>query len=925
MAKLYKFLVFALMLVATTTLYAQNYTVSGVVTNAQTGEKLIGANVILVGTSLGAASDQNGKYSISAPAGNYTLRVSYIGYATQKVQVNLNNNAKVNVDLTVTEFTLSLNVIADRAKERETPVAFSNVTKKDMELMLGSQDIPMVLNTTPSVYATMQGGGAGDARINVRGFNQRNVAIMINGVPVNDMENGWVYWSNWDGVGDATSSIQVQRGLSAVNLATPSIGGTINIITDPTAQKFGVKYKQEFGNDAFLKSTLSFNSGLVNKKFAINGTIVRKTGDGTISKAWTDSWAYYFGATYNINSKNRIELYALGAPQRHGQNLYKQNIAAYSQSFASGLPDYNKAAFSKFHQTKAGRLYNQNWQNVNPSYSGKQWWNGATHNRYNSNFINERENYFHKPIINFNWYSQFSNKVSLYTTMYWSGGKGGGSGTYGNVYRRDANGKLGDKSYKFYYGPSPWSWDWNQTIAMNSGAAGNYYVDKRKIAKVDGQSIGILRNSVNQQWTIGAISKAFINFSENFKMSFGIDWRKAEIEHFREVRDLLGGKFYNYTGNDFDTTPAQQRKGLGDKIAYYNTNTVDWLGFYGQGEYTKDKWTVYATYGWSTIKYSYLNHFKKDPKTGKALFTQSGNINGYQLKGGVSYRATGNVDLYANVGLVHKVPILDKVIDDRGSGALSKNPANEKFTSYEFGLNLRSTDGRITAKFNYYYTRWNDRSFTKFVRNADGSDGLLSLFGVNQKNSGLEFESAWQPNRYFRLDAAASIGSWNLTNDPNGVYTDYASGVPVQKKYNLYLKGIKVGDAPQTQLALAGSILPVYGMTIQAVYRYYSNYYANWDPLSRSNPNDRGQSWKIPNYGLVDFNFSYDLPLNFKSIGIQIFAHVYNVFDKLYVSDAVDNSRYNAYTSDGKNHKADDAEVFMGIPRIFNLGVRVSL
>ena len=105
------------------------------------------------------------------------------------------------------------------------------LVKKKWKFSLGSQDIPMILNTTPSVYATQQGGGAGDARINVRGFNQRNVAVMINGVPQNDMENGWVYWSNWDGVGDATSSIQMQRGLSAVNLATPSIGGTMNIIT----------------------------------------------------------------------------------------------------------------------------------------------------------------------------------------------------------------------------------------------------------------------------------------------------------------------------------------------------------------------------------------------------------------------------------------------------------------------------------------------------------------------------------------------------------------------------------------------------------------------------------------------------------------------------------------------------------------------
>ena len=125
----------------------------------------------------------------------------------------------MNFALKNTNLLLCVTVISDRAKERETPVAFTNIDKRQMEFNLGSKDIPSVLNTAPSVFATGQGGGAGDARINVRGFNQRNVGVMINGIPINDMENGWVYWSNWDGLGDATSSIQIQRGLSAVNLS----------------------------------------------------------------------------------------------------------------------------------------------------------------------------------------------------------------------------------------------------------------------------------------------------------------------------------------------------------------------------------------------------------------------------------------------------------------------------------------------------------------------------------------------------------------------------------------------------------------------------------------------------------------------------------------------------------------------------------
>ncbi|RMI20779.1 MAG: PEGA domain-containing protein, partial [Calditrichaeota bacterium] len=332
-------------------------TIRGIVKDSDTQEPLIGANVVVEGTAMGATTDYEGFFLIEGvPEGQYTVTISYIGYKEYQEQVNVGAGETVTLNVVLTPIALSakaINVVADRAIERETPVAFTNVRKVEIQARLGSQDIPMVLNTTPSVYATPQGGGAGDARINVRGFDQRNVAIMINGVPVNDMENGWVYWSNWDGVGDATSSIQIQRGLSAVNLATPSIGGTMNIITDPAAVQAGGVFKQELGAGNFIKSTLVLNTGLLNDKYAFSFAVVRKTGDGIVDATWTDAWAYYFGAVYNINPKNRLEFYALGAPQRHGQNLYKQNIAVYSRKLAESLSDYDPEAFTKYNE--AGR------------------------------------------------------------------------------------------------------------------------------------------------------------------------------------------------------------------------------------------------------------------------------------------------------------------------------------------------------------------------------------------------------------------------------------------------------------------------------------------------------------------------------------------------------------------------------------------
>lgn len=184
-------------------------TISGTVTDAETGETLIGASVVLVGTTIGSATDADGMYIINnVTPGSYGLTVSFIGFVSKTRSVSVGSTT-VTVNFAIdpaNQALAALEVFASRAIDRKTPVAYSNIDKAQMRQQLGSRDIPLILNTTPSVYATAQGGGAGDARINVRGFDQRNVSVMINGVPVNDMENGWVYWSNWDGVGDATSS-----------------------------------------------------------------------------------------------------------------------------------------------------------------------------------------------------------------------------------------------------------------------------------------------------------------------------------------------------------------------------------------------------------------------------------------------------------------------------------------------------------------------------------------------------------------------------------------------------------------------------------------------------------------------------------------------------------------------------------------------
>ena len=121
-------------------------------------------------------------------------------------------------------------VTSQMAVARKTPVAVSQVPMSFIEEKIGTQEFPEILKSTPGVHANKEGGGYGDSEIYMRGFDNTNIAVMVNGVPMNDMENQNVYWSNWAGLTDVTRTMQTQRGLGASKVSAPSVGGTINII-----------------------------------------------------------------------------------------------------------------------------------------------------------------------------------------------------------------------------------------------------------------------------------------------------------------------------------------------------------------------------------------------------------------------------------------------------------------------------------------------------------------------------------------------------------------------------------------------------------------------------------------------------------------------------------------------------------------------
>lgn len=873
------------------------YSVTGVIAALDTNESLPGATVILEGSSRGTTSDTDGYYTLSdLSPGTYTVTVSFVGYleASQVVTIR---GTDVKLDFEIESISVALEgleIFSSRALALQTPVSFTTLERAELQRDLGSRDVPLVLNSVPSVYSTVQGGGAGDARVNVRGFNQRNVAIMINGIPVNDMENGWLYWSNWDGLGEVVNSIQVQRGLSIVTLATPSIGGTMNILTDPARNTRQVLLKQEFGNDGLRKTSLMLSSGLVNGKVAVTVSGVRKTGKGYVDGTWTDMWSYYAAAGWNVNSRHRVDFFAIGAPQRHGQNLFRQNIAAYDHEYArdvfeqDGLDEKTIADILRQFPER-GRRWNQNIGAVSESYTRDQHNGFSPVRRKNSGYIDEFENFFHKPILSLSHFGQLSEKSLLSTTLYYSGGKGGGSSRHGDLVLNDE-------------GPSPVP-NYDATIQAN---------------KKNGLSLGIIRNRHNVQWTLGAISKWTHQANSRLKLEAGVDWRTAEIQHFSTVRDLLGGEGYSRTDSEFWGEQGRILK-LGDRFDYNDLVTVNWIGGFLQGQYDTGSWNSFAVAGYSSIQYSFENYFKDDGK-GNPFKTEPSSIGGFQIKGGTSYRLNEIFTMYANLGYVSKVPVFDGVIDAI-SGSVNPDPQNETFVGIESGLNYQSMDRKLMAKLNLYHTTWNDRTVTRNLVEQSGNDELVSIKGLNAQHMGIEGELAWQPVDFVRLDGAYSIGDWRYTDDVSGTYTLDRSNPDSQQQVSLPLQDVRVGDAPQTQIAYALTAFPSPGLHVKLTGRSYARHFADFDPAGYS---DRKSAvWEAPGYTVVDLQAGYDMDRG--RYGFRFFVHVFNLTDAFYVQDAVNNSRFHAYIPNGANMgRADDAEVFLGLPRTFNLGTRIT-
>lgn len=897
--KIFKNVLLAGFFLITMSVFSQSK-ITGVIFDGDLNQPLAGASVVVKGTSNGTATDLDGKFELTTTQKSGVISVSYLGFVTKSIPFTVNGNS-VNLGQIVVlpdasqlqEVVVIGKGIIDVAKERKTPIAVSTIKAVEIQEKVGTADVTQALVNTPSVYVAGQSGGYGDSRITVRGFQQDNTAFLLNGQPINGMEDGKMYWSNWSGMSDIANFIQVQRGLGSSKLAISSVGGTVNFVTRATDKKEGGFVSMGVANSDYFKSTAAYNTGIMKNGFGMSVMLSHWQGDGYNQGTRGEGQNYFISFGYKPNDKHNFNFLITGAPQSHDQNFTKK------------ISDY----------LTYGRKYNNNWGTLNGDY------------------LSLRTNFYHKPVANLNWDFNINETTQLSTVLYASWGRGGGTGDYKA------------RNYNIPYTNGQINFD--QIYANNLTAPGGIGSQPANM---------LIRASMNNHAWYGVVSNLKKEINKNLSVNFGLDLRTYNGDHYRQVSNFLGLNGWTESRYLRDNThiipnpntlpsasnTVTQSYNINPWYAFFNSasdkqkidydysETINYGGVFGQVEYSNDKFSTFFQGAVSNQSHQRFDYYDYQDQ-----YQDSKKVNnvGFNVKGGAAYNFNEQHVVYGNAGYYSRQPYHDNIYLNF-TNEVNPLTENEKVLGLEAGYTFKSKI--FTASVNAYRTTWEDRVVTtSTVLSSNTTIGTTNLAagdvvisanqGVKQVHSGLELDFVLKPIQKLDVKGFASLGNWEFSG--SAVRRRFDENLNILDETLTDNDGGKVGDAAQTTWGLGAKYEIFERFTIDADWRNYDKLYAN--VVAKNN-------LQMPSYDLVDMGISYKMLVGKdKQNSVNFRFNVNNLFDEVYLSELTTNIKttdiisssnpaLGTYQSNNKVYKgiADGNSGFFGLGRTWNFTLR---
>ena len=821
-----------------------------------------------------------------------TATISF-GQVTEPIDSTAINNSNVNLSETLI---IGKGVI-DVEENRKTPIASTIITKEEIQdKAVGNVEFPEIMKNSPSVYVADQASGFGDGKMFLRGFDQSNTAYLLNGHPINGMEDGNLYWSNWSAMADIANLIDVQRGLGSSKLAISSVGGTVNIVTQATGTKQGGFVRYVVGNDSYQKATIAYNTGMKGKwgaSFLIdNWSAHRKYARGTGGQGQS----YFVSVGYKPNERHQINWMIFGAPQEHDQN-------------------YSKA------MTTTERTITVNGQSVRtintPGYDLTGRKGNYNYGFYNGEALSQKRNYYHKPVTNINWDWNINENFTLGTVLYASMGRGGSTGILGNGPGYTLDG----------YSRVDGSTNWDVLAALNAQLPGGVS---------DGNNGTMLRTSVNNHFWYGGVTNLNFDTKTGWNFNVGADVRFYQGDHFQQLNNLLGAKervATNKSGREagytvsktYSTNPWSALFDFaseGERVGFDNSEKINYQGVFGQAEYANNWFSAFIQGAISNQSYQKFdrwnyNNESVDVVSGKVRLngteakSEIRNDKGWNIKGGFAFTLNQDNKVFVNAGRYSRQPFLDNVFMQNTVNYITPEVGNEEILGFEAGYKYATRTLKVNV--NAYYTKWENRADSYTQSNyVDPIDPNVTYRAVNfllsdltQVHKGIEIDFDAKLSKDWTLRGFTSLGDWVYEGEFNYRVQDQNTGNIIEgTSGRKNLDGVSVGNAAQFTFGMGTKVKVAKGLSFDTDFNYYARLFGNVNVEDVAKAQIQGKDYQnesLRPYALVDLGATYEFKFGTQKIKFR--GNVKNLFNDQYIG------RKDAYG------------YFYGLGRTWNAGV----
>lgn len=758
-----------------------------------------------------------------------------------------------------------ITVSAGIKSTRTSPLRLKSIDASQIAPKAAGKTYPELLSGIPGIYSTEETGSYGDAKINIRGFKQENISVLLNGIPISGLTSGNMFWNNWLGLTDATSTIQVQKGIGGSMLSDNSVGGTINIITkSPVAEScFTAGYSYAgFGTS---KAHVGYNSGETKNGWAINIIGSYTWGNSYVECTDICSGAYMLSISKKINKRNSLLFTALGGPEKHRQRSQRISYAE-KQMYGTG--------------------YNKNW---------------GYYREPSGNIIEKTisENTYFKPYFTLNHFYSNNKDLTINSAVYFTVGDGGGIWTESKGKRIIAFQKDGHI-------------DWNAVIENNRSAQTPYGY---------GGSLNILSKYMAGNMQLGVTSSAKYRFSDKINLETGFHYQYYTSWEKEKITDLLGGDYWyeDYENNSLMGIAGRNPyKQVGDYVRTYNGKKLNYGTLYGMLDYTSGKWILNLG---ASINITTHQRWDRYNYTGDNVYSKTACGTGGSIKAGSLFKVSRRSSFYLNGAFYSRIPY-SSVFFASGNNRISEGVKNEKNVLGELGYRYVYDKGGIEGTF-YAAYRINKSLMSNSYKPIEEDAYKYMITGLDALHYGIEVDAFHNFTHWLKANAWASIGSWKWKNNVSATIYDNYTG-QVATNINVYSNGLPIGDAPQSQIGAEINVMPfkrangnlynwLGNLSISADLQYNGRYWADFEPNTRTDATDTSKPYRIPDYTILNINISNSFKTEFARI--HIFFNINNLSDKSYIIRG----------KDGTDHTAETFLGYWGAERNCNFGIRLDI